>query len=93
MDIPLESFDIFLETAQHELAEYFTGIQWWEQENDLLVPDTDLIYEYVSSYSKENAERLERNKERFFDLVESQKNSEGFFFIHKATGVVVCRKE
>lgn len=92
LDIPSDFFDIYLETAQDELQEYFTGIQWWEQDNNLLVPDTELILQYVSSYSKENAARLEEEKERFCTMVEKQKNADGFFFIHKATGLLICKK-
>lgn len=53
--IPSESFDISLETAEAELQQYFSGIEWWEQNNDLLVPDSELVYNYVVSYSKEAA--------------------------------------
>ena len=92
LDIPSDFFDIYLETAEDELQEYFPAIQWWEQDNTLLVPDTEAIFQYVSSYSKENAERLAEEKERFCTMIDKQKNSDGFFFIHKATGCVVCKK-
>ncbi len=90
LTIPSDTFDIFLENAQDELKHYFTEIKWWEQENDLLVPDAELIYDYASSYSKENAERLKKNKEQFLEWIGKKKNDEGYFFIHKATGVVIC---
>lgn len=90
--IPAEKFDIFLETAQEELKPFFSDIAWWEQDNDLLVPDSELVFNYVSSYSKEAAEILRKDRVKFLKLVEEQKNSEGLFYIHKSTGMVVCHK-
>lgn len=90
--IPSESFDINLETAEEELQQFFSGIEWWEQKNDLLVPDAGLVYDYVASYSKEAAEILQKNRTNFLKQVESEKNPDGLFYIHKSTGVVVCRQ-
>lgn len=91
--IPSESFDILLESAEEELQQYFSGIEWWEQDNDLLVPDSELVYNYVASYSKEAAEILKKDRANFLKRIEKEKNPEGFLYIHKATGVVVCRRE
>ncbi len=91
--IPSESFDISLETAEEELQQFFARVEWWQQDNDLLVPDAGLVYNYVASYSKEAAEILKKDKENFLRRVEQKKNAEGYIYIHKATGVVVCRKE
>lgn len=91
--IPSESFDILLESAEEELQQYFSGIEWWEQDNDLLVPDSELVYNYVASYSKEAAEILRKDQANFMKRIEKEKNPEGFLYIHKATGVVVCRRE
>lgn len=90
--IPSESFDILLESAEEELQQYFSGIEWWEQDNDLLVPDSELVYNYVASYSKEAAEILKKDRANFMKRIEKEKNPEGFLYIHKATGVVVCRR-
>lgn len=91
--IPSASFDIFLETAEEELKNYFGRIEWWEQENDLLVPDAKIVYDYVASYSKEAADILKKDKERFLKRAEEElRFSESqALYIHKATGVVVCR--
>ena len=90
--IPSESFDIFLETAENELQPFFSRIESWEQKNDLLVPDAELIYNYVASYSKEAKEILQKDKANFLRRVEAEKNPKGFMYIHKSTGVVVCHK-
>lgn len=91
--IPSESFDIFLETAEEELRPFFGRIEWWEQENDLLVPDASLAYDYAASYSKEAARILEKEKAGFLKLLEKEKNSDGFLYIHKSTGMVACGKK
>lgn len=90
--IPSESFDIFLETAHKELELYFSDIRWWVQDNDLLVPDAELVFDYVASYSKEVAEILRKDRENFLKRIEAEKNRDGFLYIHKETGMVVCRK-
>lgn len=93
IEIPSEGFDIFLETAAEELQEYFPQAEVWEQENDLLVPDAELIYNYVASYSPEAAGILKKDKARFLERVQAQMNAHGFMYIHKSTGVVICRQE
>lgn len=90
--IPSESFDIFLETAEEELEQFFSGIERWEQDNDLLVPNAELVYDYVASYSKEAAEILQKDRTNFLKQIEKEKNSDGLFYIHKSTGVFVCHK-
>ena len=92
IDIPSERFDIFLETAADELQEYFSEIEALEQKNDLLVPDVELIYNYVCSYSPETAGILKKDKAQFLERVRAQMDAEGFMYIHKATGVVLCKK-
>lgn len=91
--IPSESFDIFLETAEEELRQFFSKITWWEQNNNLLVPDAELVYDYIASYSKETADILQKDKTNFLKQVEAKKNPDGLLYIHKSTGVVVCQKE
>lgn len=92
IEIPSEGFDIFLETATEELQKYFPQAEALEQKNDLLVPDDELIYNYVASYSPEAAGILKKDKARFLERVRAQMNADGFMYIHKATGVVLCKK-
>lgn len=90
--IPSDSFDIVLETAEEELKDFFSYIEWWEQKNDLLVPNSELVYDYVASYSKDAAEILKKDREKFLKRVEKCCVSKSRLLgIHKATGVVVCR--
>lgn len=90
--VPSSSFDIWLENAKEELSDYFDVRLVEEQENNLLVPDEELVYEYVSSYSKSAAEIISTDKELFLERVRGKMDSDGYMFIHKSTGMVVCDK-
>ena len=61
-----------------------------EHKNDLYVPDEELIFNYVGSYSKEAMELISRDRDTFFKRVQSKMNDDGTMFIHKSTGVVIC---
>ena len=90
--IPSDAFDIWLETAEEELENCFNVLSVQEQENDLLVPDENLIYEYISSYSQSARDIISREKELFLGRVRNEMNDEGFMYIHKSTGIVICEK-
>lgn len=92
IEIPSASFDIWLENAAQELCRYFTITESEEQKNDLLVPDEELVFSYVSSYSAQAKETISRDKELFLSRVRSEMNEEGYFYIHKSTGIVICSK-
>lgn len=93
ISIPSESFDIWLETAEEELAPYFTVLSAEEQENDLLVPEEELVLNYVASYSEQAKQIVQADRERFLARVYAKKGTEGSFYIHKSTGIVVCRRK
>jgi len=88
--VPSSFFDIWLENASEELADYFNISLVEEQKNDLLVPDEELVYEYVSSYSKSAAELIGADKELFLERVRDRMDADGYMFIHKSTGMIVC---
>ena len=83
-------FDIWLETAEEELRDFFRVTRVEEQPNDLLVPDEEAIFDYVSSYSDESREMISRDRELFLERIRSRMNEDGCMYIHKSTGVVVC---
>lgn len=92
INIPSAAFDIWLETAREELCDYFTVIEVDEQKNDLLVPDAELIFDYISSYSKQARELISDDKEQFLGHVKARMNDDGYMYIHKSTGVVLCKR-
>ena len=87
---PSGGFDIWLETAKEELDSYFNVVSVEEQKNDLYVPDEELILNYVASYSEEASKLVNGDKESFYKHVQSKMDDDGYFFIHKSTGVVMC---
>ncbi len=88
---PSGGFDLWLETARDELKDYFEVVSVEEHKNDLYVPDEELIFNYVASYSQEAKDRISRDKEAFFDRVRFKMNEDGNMYIHKSTGVVICK--
>ncbi len=92
ISIPSESFDIWLENAAQELEKNFTVLETKEQKNDLLVPEAEAIFDYVASYSAQAREILEKDRELFLSRVRKEMNQEGLFYIHKSTGLVICKK-
>lgn len=90
--IPSSSFDIWLETAHEELRDFFTVIETEEQKNDLLVPDAELIFKYISSYSEQAGKLIGNDKKRFLEHVKARMNTDEYMYIHKSTGIVVCQK-
>ena len=87
---PAQGFDLWFENAPQELKEFFKVIDFEEHKNDLLVPDEELIFDYVSSFSEEFKEKLSRDRDSFLEKICEKKNEDGFMFIHKSTGVVMC---
>ena len=84
------NIDFWLEDAPEEINQYFNIVAVEEQKNDLLVPDEELVYEYVTSYSKDVKEFSEHDKRIFLDRVRSKMNADGCMYIHKSAGIVVC---
>lgn len=91
--IPSDSFDILLENATQELSGYFNVLTNEEQENDLLVPDAEAVFDYVASYSAEAKKIIQKDKNQFLNRVRGEMNADGFYYIHKSTGVVLCGKK
>ena len=87
---PSAGFDIWLETASKELENFFNVLSVEEHRNDLYVPDEELIFNYVASYSAEAKELVNRDKETFYKRVQSKMNEDGLMYIHKSTGVIIC---
>ena len=90
IEIALEKFDILLENAEEELKKYFKVLKVEEQDNDLLVPDEEFVFNYVASYSQTAKEIVSKEKELFLERVCAKKNTDGYMYIHKSTGNVVC---
>lgn len=91
--IPSDSFDIWLETAQEELSDFFHILFVKEQKNDLMVQEEELIFNYILSYSKQAREIIYDDREQFMEYIRKEKNAEGYFYIHKSTGMISANKK
>lgn len=91
IQIPSASFDIWLETVREELGGFFDVLAVEEHENDLLVPQAQLVWAYVASYSAQAKEIVTADRERFLALVRERMTTDGCMYIHKATGMAICK--
>ncbi len=90
--IPSDSFDIWLETVREELSGFFDVLEVEEHENDLLVPQARLVLDYAASYSAQAKEIVTADRERFLKRAEERMTTDGCMYIHKSTGLAICRK-
>lgn len=80
-----------LENGKAQLDLFFSTVSVEEQENDLLVTNAEAVYDYMYSLPgnvKEIMKKDEANLRCLLDMKISEKTP---FFIHKSSGVFVCR--
>lgn len=81
-----------LENAKPQLHKFFAKVERFDHENDLIVEDADSIYDYVYSYPGNAPFILSQRGEEFRGMIQDKLEKEGAIFIHKSTGMFVCRK-
>lgn len=81
-----------LENAKPQLHKFFSKVERFDHENDLIVDNTDSIYDYVYSYPGNAPFILSQRGEEFRGMIQDKLEKEGAIFIHKSTGMFVCRK-
>ena len=81
-----------LENGEQQLRKFFSEVECEKQENDLIVDRADAIYEYVYSYPGNAPCILEQRGEEFREMLEEILRREGAIYIHKDTGMFICRK-
>ncbi len=88
---PFMKFDFFLENAKEEIGKTFevTGVE--EQENDLMVPDEEMVYNYITSFSEDCKQAASRDKENLIGKIREKMDENGYMYIHKSGGVVMCK--
>lgn len=80
------SADFELENGGKQLEQIFPIVMVEEQENDLLVPNPQAIYDYVESLPGNAKERLGSKKEEWLTYIKSKVSEKNPYFIHKSTG-------
>lgn len=79
-----ENFE--LETGGEQLKQVFSKVISEEQQNDLLVPDPQAVFDYVESWPGNAKERLKGRENAFFKYLQCRISEEMPYFIHKSAG-------
>lgn len=85
------SLEFSLENAKEQLQKAFSKIERYDHENDLIVDDAVIIYDYIDSYPGNAHFILAQRGDEFRQMLQSKLEKEGAIFIHKATGIFVCK--
>lgn len=78
--------DFELENGGTQLEQVFSKVIVTEQQNDLLVPNPQAIYDYVDSWPGNVCEILHGRKEEWIAYSRDKVTEEHPYFIHKSTG-------
>ena len=81
-----------LENAISQLEKHFSAIERHDHENDLIVDDANVIYDYIDSYPGNAHFILLQRGDELREMLQSRIEKEGAIFIHKSTGMFICRK-
>lgn len=94
IEMPLQNttMGFRLENAKEQLEPYFSVVERQDHDNDLVVDDVDAIYNYVYSYPGNAPYILDQKGEGFRKMLQEKMEQEGAIFIHKSTGMFICRK-
>ena len=94
IDMPFRNLtgDFHLENATPQLTRHFTHVERQDQDNDLIVDDAQAIYDYIYSFPGNASLILEQRGQELFKMIKDKLSREGAMFIHKSTGMFICRK-
>lgn len=81
-----------LENGEEQLAPHFSDITRTDYISDLKINRADPIYNYIQSYPGNAAYILEQRGSELRQMLEERIKREGFIYIHKSTGMFICKK-
>ncbi|MBO5283146.1 MAG: MerR family transcriptional regulator [Lachnospiraceae bacterium] len=81
-----------LENAAPQLQRHFARVERQDQDNDLIVDNPQAIYDYICSYPGNAPLILEQRGAELLQFLQDKLDCEGAMFIHKSTGMFICRK-
>lgn len=87
IDIPnwiTENFE--LENGEEQLKQVFSNVIIEEHDNDLLVPNSKAVYDYIESWPGNAKEILKEREDEWIKFLEERISEETPYFIHKSTG-------
>jgi len=79
-----ENFE--LENGGEQLKQVFSSVIIEEQENDLLVPNPQAVYDYIDSWPGNVKEILKGRENEWMKYLKDKISEETPYFIHKSTG-------
>ena len=94
IEMPFQSLtgSFHLENAEPQLRRHFAHVERQDQDNDLIVDDPQAIYDYIYSFPGNASLILEQRGRELMATIQDKLNREGAMFIHKSTGMFICRK-
>ncbi len=94
IELPYESLtrEFWLEKGEEQLLPYFKNINRIDYISDLDVPNAEVVYSYVQSFPGNAPYILEQKGNEFLELIEEKINKDGSIYIHKSTGMFICKK-
>ncbi|MDE6221205.1 MAG: MerR family transcriptional regulator [Lachnospiraceae bacterium] len=94
IEMPIQNLTggFHLENAAPQLTRHFAQVERQDQDNDLIVDDPQVIYDYIYSYPGNAPLILEQRGRELLAAIQDKLNREGAMFIHKSTGMFLCKK-
>ena len=81
-----------LENGEEQLKESFSVVDRKIHDNNLIVDNAQVIYNYAHSMLGSVPEVLEKSGDRFKDIIDEIIDRDGAMFIQKSTGMFTCKK-
>lgn len=81
-----------LENGRQQLEKYFSNIKLELFDDNLLIDNADIIYEYACSYPDKTGEILSKRKGEFMQKMTEKIKRKGFYYITKSTGMFKAGK-
>ena len=82
-----------LENGMEQLQKVFAKVTVSEQQNDLLVPSAQAIYDYIDSWPGNAKEKIESRKREWMNYLKEKVSEDNPYFIHKSAGAFKAFKE
>ncbi len=78
-----------LENGEEQILPYFSKVEVLKHDNNLLVPDVDVIFNYLASLPGNINTIVVKNEHRLKEYLKKKISEEHPYFIQKATGVII----
>lgn len=81
-----------LENGEEQIMPYFSKVEVWKHDNNLLVPDVNAIFDYLASLPGNINSIVLKNEQQLKEYLKKKISKENPYFIQKATGVIIASK-